>query len=308
MSRLILKIAALVVISGLFNAAMAMPEKAKENIPFNNAMDSLNNQRFDEALSWFTLVNEDFKGSQKSYEASYLKSSILIAKELAALKVANLFLDSTKWFVGKKELTTIDEYEKIARTYQKMAHIAAESMLSEFKPLLKAEMSEEIKKISLSVRINPEGWNVKNLRDSVKKGNVLDSEEIHKLHKGELLTGILGFLSEVVPPFQNNILNGFFNGEVNRVKFYRSFGERFLINAKREDSHKDFYGLAKECFSVVVELTKDDRYSKERKLALKRLKELKSFPKKNDIDLKCKKCGESLEKGWKFCPACGRKK
>ncbi len=128
---------------------------------------------------------------------------------------------------------------------------------------------------------------------------------MQKLYNGEMLTAFMGFMAQIVPPPEGNILSGLFNGQVNRVKLYSALGERFLINSKRKDADPDFSVISSACFEKVKNLTRDNIYSKERKRALEVLTEINSSESKSVI--KCPSCKRIMKNNWKYCPFDGTK-
>jgi hypothetical protein len=202
--------------------------------------------------------------------------------------------------VDKKKADLKSEFELTAQKFEKVAQDASSKMLLEASALLDAEKQGLLPGLKLDLFIDTEGWDVKALKESLKKGEVLDPSEMEKLFKGEVVADLLVLFSDIVPAEGSNLLNGNFKGAIDRTKYFQTMGERFLINSKRDKVPLDFATASRQCFEAVLGLTSDTPYLKERQVAMKRLGELKSIQKPEAIT--CPKCKRAMDASWKYCP------
>jgi hypothetical protein len=303
MSRLLfLAFSVLVPLTLCGQAQTQNSDKDLSAAPFGNAMEALQEQKFDDALDWFKRVSKDFPDSANSLRAQAISLSVLVAKEVAALKILNLYEQSLKWSIDKKSSERGKAYSDVSRAFQSRAQSSADVMIPMATQILDLDKKGAAKKIELELNINTQGWDVSALRETLKKGELLDSEEVEKLYKGELVSGFLAYLSEIINPPPENILLGVFKGTLDTVRFYRTLGDRFRINATRIGKGDDFARLSRSFYEKVLDLTKDDPYGKERNLASKGLESLDEAVKVASELPKCPKCGKKLESGWRFCP------
>lgn len=301
MSRLLLNIALILALCAASNA-YGVTKKADPQIPLKNALEALRSQNFTESLSWLGFVKRDFPKTEKSSQALALSCTILLSRELASLKILNLYSDSKELLISKEEKEKAKHYEEVFDDFRERAYESARLLRSEVKRLLQAEEDNFAGEFSVSFKIGTDGWNVSDLRHSVQKGKMLDKKDIKKLFKGEMLTNFMGFLTEVLSPTPVDALEGNFRGMISKDRFYRAIGGRLLINAKRDPSDKAFSEVARKCFERVLKLTDKNPYSKERRLAMRGINELKTIDSPITSLQKCPVCGRALRSDWLYCP------
>jgi len=303
MSRLLLKsIAIWVFLALIISAQMGhAADKNDSDVPYGNALDEIRKQNFKEALSWLETILTDFPNTEKSYRARVLLATIYTSRELACLKIVNLFAESKKLIYGKKRKKTAMQFDKTIAVYKKKSINAANILTQITREIVRQGGQEKLKDLMFNVVIDPKGWEVEPLRKYVKKGKMPEKKDLQKLYHGELLTAFMGFMSEIVPPQGGNILSGIFRGNVDRIKFFRAIGDRLLINSRRIDADESFAQMSRACFEKVKNLTKENLYSKERKRAREGLSEL---DKKDSVKslIRCPKCKKVMKSDWKFCP------
>ncbi len=267
--------------------------------PYRNGTSALAKGDFEEARRWFGITHHDFPKSDEGKRSLLQESFLLVANELANLRLSSLW----------KEAADLTRVESGQATTQKKKSEEYEKQAKEFSDHLKKLtpdlLAMESLTLPLSFEVDSSGWEVDDLRARVKKGEILDAKEIKRLEKGEFLTNYLGFVTTVLHLPEDRLFVNPYEGSVTSTSFFNAIGSRLAI-ANRAAPDPEKVRLAKECFNRVITLTDSTPYDKER-LEAKDFLEKLGNPSSPAKMLICPFCKRSFSADFKFCPYDGRK-
>ncbi len=124
-------------------------------VPYGNALDEIRKKDFKEALSWLDTVIKDFPDSDEGSQAQVLRSVIYVSRELACLKIVNLFRESQDLIIGKKRKELKREFEEVVSEYNKRASDSAEKLIPVARDVIALEDKGMLKSLKLNTIVTP---------------------------------------------------------------------------------------------------------------------------------------------------------